>query len=483
MRSGFGARSILRLLVAGVPLVAAADAFGATYYVRQTVGDDANDGLAPKSAWRHLAKLWTLKAGDTAFVGPGLYREWIDPYNDGTPEARIRFIADAGGRYTGDPPGLVMIAGSDPVDGSSFRPTSSPGVYSLRAPGSNVLGVVEMDSNQFRYQQAQSTKEHLVDKLTELEVVEKLPSHFYFDETSRNLYIHTSDGKSPGTHEIELIRRGAGIYLGARHYVTVIGFTFRHMGDAGISFFKGAGDGAALFNTSYGSRQGIRVYTATNILIYGNTLFRNENAGVYFANVSTNGSAIRNVTYENVKGIRWGSKSTNAVAIENVAFDNREGGISLEDVKGATVRANRLGNNRKAQLIIFDAEYSSDENCFERSGPDQFIADFFPIPLDQRFKSLREYVETRHQDLGSRENGCGPWPEKLDVHRLQADSVSYRERALKLLGPQVAASPNPTVTPVVTPRPQPPAGSRNTPPSGVVAYPRIRGPAAADRSS
>jgi hypothetical protein len=36
-----------------------------------------------------------------------------------------------------------------------------------------------MDSAQFRYKQAQSTKEHLVDKLTELQVVEKLPSFFY----------------------------------------------------------------------------------------------------------------------------------------------------------------------------------------------------------------------------------------------------------------------------------------------------------------
>jgi hypothetical protein len=280
---------------------------------------------------------------------------------------------------------------------------------------------------------------------------------------------------------MELIRRGFGFYLPGKHSVTVIGFTFRHMSDAGISFFIGAGDGAALFNTSYGSRQGIRVYTATNILVYGNTLFRNENCGVYFANRSVNGSAIRNITYENVKGIRWGSKSVNGVAIENVAFDNLEAGIALEEVKAATARANRLGNNHQTQLLVFDAEYMSDENCFEKSGPDQLIADFLPIPNELRFKTLREYLETKHQDSGSRENGCGPWPAKLDVHKMHSESTGYRERALKTLESPVHVVPKPGATPPLPA--QTPAASRNTRPARAVAYERIRLPRGAHRAS
>ncbi len=471
-----------RLLIASLTALISHDAVAAVYYIRQTVGDDASDGLAPGTAWQHLAKLSTLKPGDTAYVGPGLYREEIELKNDGIPDARITFIADSTGKYTGDPPGIVMLAGSDPVDGRSFRPTSSAGVYSLRVPSYHpVLGVVEMDSSQARYHPASSTKEHLVDKLTELQVVEKLPSHFDYDEESKTLYIHTSDGKPPATHEIELIHRGFGIYLPGKHSVTVVGFTFRHMSDAGISFFKGAADGAALFNTSYGSRQGIRVYNATNILVYGNTLFRNENCGVYFASGSTNGSAIRNVTYENAKGIRWGSKSVNAAAIENVAFDNSEAGISLEEVTTATVRANRLGNNRQTQLLVFDAEYNSDENCFERSGPDQYIAHFIPFPREQRFKTLREYLEARHQDVGSRENACGPWPDKLDVHKMHSETTGYRERALKIRESPADVRPSRGATPPVPT--QTPAASRNTRPAPVVAKERIRTPRGADHAS
>jgi hypothetical protein len=470
MRSRLGAWSVSYLLATSFAALSAPDVFATTYYVRQTVGDDANDGRTPKSAWKHLAKLWTLQPGDTAYVGPGLYREWIDVQKDGTPDARITFIADGAGKYTGDPAGVVMIAGSDPVDESSFVPTSSAEVYSLRVSNA-VLGVVEMDSSQFRYQEARRTTDHLVDKLTELQVVQKHRSHFYYDTASRTLYIHTGDGKPPRTHEIELIRRGAGIYVGARHYVTVIGFTFRHTGDGGIIFFKGGGDGAALFNTSYGSRQGIRVYTAPNMLIYGNTLFRNENSGVYFANGSSNGSAIRNITYENAKGVRWGSKSSNAVAIENVAFDNLEAGIALANVKAATVRGNRLGKNRKAQVVVTDAEYISDENCFEKSGPTEYIADFSPFPQAHRFKTLREYVETRHQDSGSRENGCGPWPEKLDVHKMHSEATAYRERAVKALESPVDIEPKPRMTPPLPT--QTPTVSRNTRPGRAVGYQRI----------
>lgn len=446
-------RWILRLVVAsGLFLLLCANAFGATYYVRETVGEDSKDGTTPATAWRHLTKLWNLQPGDTAYVGPGLYRDAIEVQNSGTPDARITFIADSTGKYTGDPPGRVMVTGAEPVDEKIFTPSKSPGVYS--APVSyQVLGVTEMDSSESRYEAARITKEHLVDKLTELQVVEKLPSHFFYDDATRTLHIHTSDGRPPATHEIELFRRGNGFMLKDKHYVTVIGFTFRHMGDAGINFFKGSGDSAALFNTSYGSRQGIRVYGATNILVYGNTLFRNENCGVYFAAGSVNGAVLRNVAYENVKGIRWGSGSGNAVALENILYDNRDAGISIEETAAVTLRSNVLAGNHKAQLIGVHPKFVSDDNCFERTDPQQLLADFYPYPLNDRFKTLHEYQEVRGQDLESRENGCRERPEKLDVHKMHADATSYRERALQILGSAGSAPPKTSTSTSVTPRP------------------------------
>src|SRR5438445_4602637 len=194
-----------------------------------------------------------------------------------------------------------MVTGADPLDVTIFAPHASPGVYTAGVP-STVWGAGGMDGPQYRYGGTRETRELVVEKMSPVDVVAKLASTYYYDEAEKVLYLHTSDGRPPATHEMELIHRGNGILVQGKHYVTVMGFTFRHMQDSGVSFFKGAGDGIAVDNTSYGSRQGIRVYGATDVLVYGNTLFRNENCGVYFAARSANGVAIAHTGYENAQG-------------------------------------------------------------------------------------------------------------------------------------------------------------------------------------
>jgi parallel beta-helix repeat protein len=323
-----------------------------------------------------------------------------------------------------------MIVGSDPVDETVFAPHTARGVYKAEVT-QKVAGVVEMDGLQYRYKRARDTKEHLLEKMSLLDVVAKLPSSHFYDEATRVLYIHTSDGKPPTSHEIEIIHRGTGIGMSEKHYVTVIGFTFRSMGDAGINFFKGSGHGIAVNNTSYGSRQGIRVYEATDILVYGNTLFRNDNSGVYFARGSTNGLAIGNITYENIKGVRWSSQSVNGMAIDNTAFDNREVGIAVENADRAVLRRNLLVNNTKSQLMVIQAEYSSESNCFQNGSADQLTADFVFV---DHYGTLADYQRGKRQDLHSRQGACGPLPAKVDVGRLHAETVKYTERARQKLG-------------------------------------------------
>src|SRR5439155_6370866 len=134
--------------------------------------------------------------------------------------------------------------------------------------------------------------------------------------------------------------RGNGILVQGKHYVTVMGFTFRHMQDSGVSFFKGAGDEIAVDNTSYGSRQGIRVYGASHVLVYGNTLFRNENCGVYFAAQSANGAPIGNTAYENIKGVRWSSQSVDGAGDEQKKRLDASGRPAVEpEESGAAARS------------------------------------------------------------------------------------------------------------------------------------------------
>jgi hypothetical protein len=394
-----------------------------TFYVRQTVGNDSNDGRSPATAWRHVGMLSTsMHAGDTAYVGPGLYREEIDVLDSGTAERPIVFVADDSGHNTGDPPGTVMLCGSEPVDASIFAPTERPGVYAAPFPAWTVWGVVEMEGPQSRYVRATITEEYLVEHLSTLDVVAKLRSSFVHDEATRTLYVHTSDDRPPAAHRFELVERGHGIFAQGTPYVTVIGFTFRHMQDSGVSFFRGASHGTVVRVTSWGSRQGVRIYASTDVLVAGSTLFRNENSGAYFAAASTGGHAVGNTSYENVKGLRWSSDSTGAVALDNGLFDNSERGLSLENADGAVVRGNRLANNTVSQLQILQSGYAADDNCY-LAAPGQLVADFTPFGFSDRYPDVAAYQRAKAQDLHSR-SGCGAMPAKVDVHALPSTSAT-----------------------------------------------------------
>src|SRR5207245_9777291 len=139
-----------RILLAVALALPSPSALGSAYYVRATVGDDTHDGRSPQTAWQHFSRrAIAMHAGDTAYVGPGLYRDGIKIQNSGTPQSRITLIGDTTGQHTGDPPGAVMITGADPIDEAIFVPSSTPGVYQTHSPFT-VHVVVESDSTQSR---------------------------------------------------------------------------------------------------------------------------------------------------------------------------------------------------------------------------------------------------------------------------------------------------------------------------------------------
>jgi hypothetical protein len=87
-------------------------------------------------------------------------------------------------------------------------------------------------------------------------------------------------------------------------------------------------------------------------------------------------------------------------------------------------------NNRRTQLLVLEAEYPADGNCFEKGSPTQLTAEFYPYLPSLQYRTLAEYQQGRRRDLSSRQGGCVPLPEK----RLHAESRSYAERARKVLG-------------------------------------------------
>lgn len=421
------ATNVLAVLLIAVAMVGAPSSQAAgsdrVLYVRQSVGDDGNDGLSPQSAWRTLTQLARqVRRGDTAYVGPGLYREQLVPANGGTPEQRVAIIADPPGEITGDAPGVVVIAGSDPVDEQVFavyEPAATDGtekapmsgtIYHARVPGGAVKGVVEMDGPQRHYANATETTAHLRDGVPPLEVVAALPSSFHVDEQGV-LFLHTGDGRPPSEHEIEIVRR-SGIELWGKPYVSVVGFTIRHTKAAGITFGNGSHGGIATANTVFGSHQGIRVQRSTGVVLGANTLFRNDNSGLYFLAGSTGGVAVLNVVFENVKGIRWGSESNSGFAVGNRAFENSQAGISIEQVQGLRLAGNSLVLNGEVQLNLIQSEYEGEDNCFATSGPEHVLVKSGPWTS---FTTLADYQKATGNEGGSREarqSPCRALPDK-----------------------------------------------------------------------
>ena len=157
------------------------------------------------------------------------------------------------------------------------------------------------------------------------------------------------------------------------------------------------------------------------------------------SNRSLNGRAIGNVSYENAKGLRWGSESAHGLAIGNQLFDNLEAGISIKKATPTVLRGNRAVHNREEQLLVIQAEYSSNENCFETGSPDQLTVRFYPSRATEYHRTLAEYQKATGQDLQSRDGGCGPMPEKLNVRNCTPrprPMPSVRGRSSTNLGPR-----------------------------------------------
>ena len=84
-----------------------------TYYVG-TGGNNANDGLswANRKLTLNGAEDVPIAAGDTVYVGPGVYRELLTVDVSGSGGSPISYIADVAGEHTDSVGGIVRITGS-----------------------------------------------------------------------------------------------------------------------------------------------------------------------------------------------------------------------------------------------------------------------------------------------------------------------------------------------------------------------------------
>ena len=427
MRSTVALPCVLLAFTACLPAAQAKDGESQTYYTRATVGEDHHDGLSPQTAWKTVRRsARDLGPGDTLIIGPGLYREGVELQGHGLADRPLRILGDSSGKWTGDPPGPVVMAGAVPIDESIFQPEGAPGVFKAIFSDFKVVGIVEMDGDQHRYRSVH-------DPISDIPYVERVRNEkrsFWYDEESHLLYIHTSDEQSPTTHELELFQYFAGFRLVGKPHVWVGGLTFRHYADAGIHFRDGSDYGRAFDNVAFGSRQGFRILRSSHVQIVDNIMFRHENSGAYFLRGSINGLVQGNLSYENAVGLRFSSDSNAGLVIGNTILHNRSGGLSFESIGYAIALHNRFEGN-SAQLRLYKSSFRSDHNCFEVST--KHGETLVKSELITYYEGLEPYVAAMGQDLNSREGNCGVGIEKLDVGMLHEQSLSYKDQAVKEL--------------------------------------------------
>lgn len=91
-----------------------------TYYVRKN-GNDSNAGTSTGAAWLTVDKAAnTVAAGDTVYIGAGVYRELVTMDTAGSSGSLITFVGDVTGAYTGDA-GPVIISAFDNDDAAATR--------------------------------------------------------------------------------------------------------------------------------------------------------------------------------------------------------------------------------------------------------------------------------------------------------------------------------------------------------------------------
>ena len=132
-------------------LVVCQPADATIYYVRKT-GNDSNSGVTAASAYLTVGKAMSVAAaGDTVYIGKGTYTEKLTTSRAGTASAKILFVADTKGVYTGDAAGSVVfqyssgtalsvLHGNIEFSGMYVQGSTS-GVTSLDVSGATTTGV------------------------------------------------------------------------------------------------------------------------------------------------------------------------------------------------------------------------------------------------------------------------------------------------------------------------------------------------------
>ena len=304
----------LSSLVGARPALAAA-----TVYVDNgsTSCSDAGPGTEAQPYCTISAAILANKGpGVTVYVKPGVYRESVTIPASGA--SGNPYVLKALG-------GTVVIDGSDDFSSASLWTLYSGNVY--RASGIT-WGPMQVFVDGVRLTASTAAPG-------------SLPANTFEWVSGQGLYVNIG-GANPGTHTILVGHRTKGIYLAARSYVTIDGFTVTRIDDRAI-YLNTSSNYNIIRNTvcTWNYKYGIYLYGCTGVLVEKNVVSDNQDNGIMLTKSSTAGGCtactvqdnecMRNI-YPPVRravGIRIYASPNNLLQ-RNRLHDNQDSGIQIE---------------------------------------------------------------------------------------------------------------------------------------------------------
>jgi len=271
---------------------------GITYHVSAISGSDSNDGSESRP-WATLQKAAdNAMAGDTVIVHEGIYREEVEIKNSGEEGAPITFVVAEGEHAI--------------IDGS---------IESLSIPGGNEwinysgsIWYVELDSPTGFVAEDGRRLYHYENSLSDLETLsEGYSGGWYYDDSSKRLYVRTREDDNPDNHEMQVGRFDNGFIVDGLHDIVIEGFEIRFQG-----------------SSAYG--KGVYIRHSSNVWVR-KCLIHSSNGGVSIRFDDSNDNVIEwNEIYDN-EITSWDWEDVKGHDAENSA-------ISVEGGSGNVVRIN-----------------------------------------------------------------------------------------------------------------------------------------------
>ena len=265
--------------------------------------------------------------GTTLNVLPASYREMVDVSASGT--VGSPFVIMAAG------PGAI-------VDGADAF--SSPGQWTVASGSVWLAATVTWDPKQVFVDGSRLTVS--TDPPTSI-----LPGTFRYVSGS-GLYVNIG-GPNPGSQTTFVGRRTAGVRLTGRSWVHIQGFTVTRTEDKAIQLTSGANNSEIVSNVvSFANSAGIIVSNSSNVLIASNTVFQNNDHGIYLSAAVSSSIVQDNESYLNARptvraanGVYLGNSTGNLIQ-RNRFHDNQDTGEQFNTgSSNNTSLQNRSWNN------------------------------------------------------------------------------------------------------------------------------------------